>query len=645
MPSTSDRVQNVFKKAATVVLALAASSTLTLASAQQAHAEGDISAPPRPTTMGPTTLDKTGNSVPKTNYAIPAGAVFASPHGNDANAGTEAAPVKSINQAVKLASDGGTIVLRQGQFRDWYHDPKDPKKYGFVTKALTFQAYPGESPWFNGSDIVPAGDWTQVSGTSTWSMPWSTPQFCDGQYYSRPLTAQLKSPNAGPCAHFDMTDASNPLAGDPQMLFSDATPLKQVASKAELTARTFFYDWNERRMYIGAAPSGRTIEAAVRPLAMVLSNKGAGFRFRGVGFHRYATNQFHNMTNSVLYVGGSKAVIEDSVFSYNAAGGPSFSSPLPGSEIRRSVFAYNGYTAVGANGTSQKGVRNDFVLDSSVFFRNNTENFGTSCTISCGQAAAKFAHMVGMTLSNNIVEYTGGNAGGLWCDLDCSDSKIVNNTIKGNAGAGIFYEVSSKGIIAGNVISGSSFGISVASATTKVYNNTLVDNTQGINVYDDQRTRGVDGWNDVGPDTRGVEVVNNVVAGKNYSLMGAGQRINPTAPNTSGEHVFSKVDHNVFHQTNGTSPIYVWIRNSNGTQYPFRKAADLYSARGFEKSGTWLNGSADPLFVDKANGDYRLRTDSAAHQTAEELPADVADAMGLGATSTGLSGGAPTMAR
>jgi parallel beta-helix repeat protein len=645
MSSTSDRAQNVFKKAATVVLALAASSTLTLASAQQAHADGDISAPPRPVVQASTALDKTGNSIPKTNYPIPAGAVFAAPNGNDANPGTEASPVKSINQAVKLASDGGTIVMRQGQFRDWYHDPNNKGKWGIVTKALTFQAYPGESPWFNGSDIVPASSWTQDSSGTSWSMPWSTPQFCDGQYYSRPLNAQLKSPNAGPCAHFDMTDASNPVAGDPQMLFSDATPLKQVASKADLSAKTFYYDWNDRRLYIGATPSGRTIEAAVRPMAMVISNKGAGFRIRGIGFHRYANNEYHNMTNSVLYVGGSKTVIEDSVFAYNAAGGPGYSNPLPGTEIRRSVFAYNGYTAVAANGGSQKGVRNDFVLDGSVFFRNNTENFGMSCTISCGQAAVKLAHMVGATLSNNVVEATGGSAGGLWCDLDCSEGKIVNNTIKGNPGAGIFYEVSRNGIIAGNVVTGGTYGISVASATTKVYNNTLVDNTQGINVYDDDRSRGRDGWNDVGPDTRDVEVVNNVVSGRNYSLRASSMRVNPAAPNTGLDDFFKAVDHNVYHQTNGAAPIFVWLRAKDGTQFSYRTTAALYADRKLDRSSRYLTGSADPLFVDKAAGDYRLRADSAAHQAAQELPADVAEAMGSAAANAGSSSGAPVMAR
>ena len=123
--------------------------------------------------------------------------------------------------------------------------------------------------------------------------------------------------------------------------------------------------------------------------------------------------------------------------------------------------------------------------------------------------------MVGLTMRNNLVEDTQGMAGGLWCDLDCRDAVFVYNTVRNNPGGpAIFYEVSDRGIIAANVLSGSTYGISVASANTKIYNNTLIDNVQGINVYDDPRSPGVDGWDDVGPDTRNVEVVNNVISGQ-----------------------------------------------------------------------------------------------------------------------------------
>ncbi|HEY5822592.1 MAG TPA: right-handed parallel beta-helix repeat-containing protein [Propionibacteriaceae bacterium] len=591
----------------------------------------------------PTGLDKTGNSVPRTNYPIPAGAIFISPRGLDANPGTQAAPVKTINQAVKLAPDGGTIVMREGQYRDWFHDLRVPTTYGIITKALTFQAYPGESPWFNGSDLKPASAWTKTDGVNQWSMNWSTPNFCDGQYYSRPLTQQQRSPNAGPCAHFDMTDPTHPVAGDPQMVFANATPLRQVDSLSAVGPKSFFYDWNARRMHIGLDPASKTLEVAVRPMALVLSNKGAGFRILGVGFHRYADNEFHNMTNSVVYVGGSKTVIENSVFAYNASAGVSYSNPPVGSGVRRTIFAYNGYTALGANGGSQRGIRNDFFVEGSVFYRNNTENFGLECTISCGQAAAKFTHMVGLTLTNNLVEETGGSAGGLWCDLNCRDTKIIYNTIRNNRGAGIFYEVSSQGIIAGNVISGSSFGISVASASTKVYNNTLVDNVQGINVYDDQRSRGVNGIYDVGPDTRDVTVVNNVVSGNNYSLMAAGPRVSTAPPNTSASDLFTRVDHNIFFQGNGTAPIYAWWRDPSGQVSSYRTSASFAAARGYEQNSTWLDGSTDPLFENKAAGDYRLREGTAAYQSAETLPSDVAAAMGIPAYDSSRSRGAFAM--
>ena len=202
---------------------------------------------------------------------------------------------------------------------------------------------------------------------------------------------------------------------------------------------------------------------------------------------------------------------------------------------------------------------------------------------------------------------------------------FVYNTIRNNPGGpAIFYEVSNHGIIAANVLSGSTYGISVASANTKIYNNTLIDNVHGINVYDDPRSPGVDGWDDVGPDTRNVEVVNNVISGKNYSLMASSSKVNAPAPNTGGNEVLARVDHNVIHQSNGRSPVFTYWRTLSGEVTLYRRPRALNARHGFEANGRWLTGSSDPLFVDKERGDFRMRNPVA---DAAPLPPDVAAAL------------------
>lgn len=574
----------------------------------------------------PSGLVKTGTTIPKTNYPIPAGAIFmSSSAGKDTNAGTKAAPVKTINQAVKRAPENGTIVLRSGQYRDWYHD-KAGTSFGYITKSLTLQAYPGEAPWFNGTDKIAASKWKKTSGQNVWSMPWSTPQFCNGQYYSRPLKSQSVSPNTGPCAHFDMSrDPSNPMAVDPQMIYVNNVAMKQVAKLSEVGAKTFFYDWTNRKMYMGVSPTNKKVELAARPTVGVMSSKGKN-RVLGIGFRMYATNQYHNFTAQALTIAGGVSLVENNVFTLMAGAALGTSNPLPGSTLRHNVFASNGYTALGANGGSQKGTRNDYTMDSNVLWNNNTEKFGTDCSASCGQAAAKFAHMVGLTITNNLVENTQGEAGGLWCDLNCSDTKIIYNVLKNNKGHSIFYEVSNKGLIASNLVIGGQYGIAVASANTKVYNNTLVDNVQGINVYDDSRSPGVNGWTDVGPDTRNVDVVNNVVSGRGYSLLGS-SRVNAPLPNTEAKDLFTKVDTNTFYQANGTSPVFVYWRDRAGVQTGYRSRTTFVAERGFDRGSDWLTGTTNPLFM--SSSDFRVRPGTSAYQAAADLPADVATVLGV----------------
>lgn len=517
--------------------------------------------------------------------------------------------------------------MRGGQYRDWYGSQKG---YGVVDKSLTFQAYPGESPWLNGANAIDSVSWRKVSGRNLWYVPWSTPQFCAGKYYARPLANQSRSPNNGPCSHFDMSsDSTRYVGNDPQMVFVNGVPLRQQAALASLAPTSFHYDWSKRRMFIATNPMGRRIEIARRPVALVLAGRRS-YKVRGIGFHQYASNQYHNTTSSALYIiGGSPALVENSVFARNAGAGLSLSQPGPGSVVRRSVFADNGYTALGANGSSARGVRNGLTVDANVITRNNAEHFGDHCSASCGQAGAKFAHMIGLRISRNLVSDTRGESSGLWCDLDCRDVQYVYNTVTNHRKGGIFHEVSDTGTIAGNVLLRNGYGVQVASANTKIYNNTLVDNVQGINVYDDQRSRNVGGWRDVGPDTRRVEVVNNVVAGRNYSIMGGAARVRPGPPNTDASELFARVDYNTLHQSNGTRPVFIYWRNRKQQEILYRARSAFVSDRRGEMHSNWLIGVKDPLFINRGRGDYRIRRGSPAYRTATALPGDVARALGV----------------
>jgi hypothetical protein len=318
--------------------------------------------------------------------------------------------------------------------------------------------------------------------------------------------------------------------------------------------------------------------------------------------------------------------VENTVFTRNAAGGLAYSSPLPGSVVKRSVFVDNGFTPLQGSGNAKEGLQNDFVIDSNVLVRNNTAGFGTNCSISCAQAGIKLARMQGLRIANNLVaDNRGKRAAGIWCDLDCSDTEIVQNLVRDHDGAGIFYEVSNTGIIAGNVSVRNQYGISVPSANTKLYNNTLVDNIQGIKVYDDWRTRGQDGWDDVGPDTRNVEVVNNIVYGKNYAVLALPMRDN-SAKITGPEEQLSRLDYNAFYQRNKT-PVFVYWRGSTGKETLYRSKASFSADRGFGRRDVWSYVTKDP-FVKAAAGDYRVTSASPAYRSASKLPKDVAKALG-----------------
>jgi hypothetical protein len=78
---------------------------------------------------------------------------YVSPTGNDANAGTLAAPLKSITTALNKVVAGDTVIARGGIY---YEQIKFPRS-GTADSWITLKAYSGEKPLIDGSNIIVAG--------------------------------------------------------------------------------------------------------------------------------------------------------------------------------------------------------------------------------------------------------------------------------------------------------------------------------------------------------------------------------------------------------------------------------------------------------------------------------------------------------
>jgi alpha-N-arabinofuranosidase len=79
--------------------------------------------------------------------------------GSDANAGTQAAPLRTIEHAAELAEPGDVITVHAGTYRERVNPPR-----GGIsdTKRIVYQAAPGERVTISGAE--PAKHWERVQG-------------------------------------------------------------------------------------------------------------------------------------------------------------------------------------------------------------------------------------------------------------------------------------------------------------------------------------------------------------------------------------------------------------------------------------------------------------------------------------------------
>jgi parallel beta-helix repeat protein len=559
---------------------------------------GSTSPTPAPApapTPGTSRATATAGAAPigTTRYDAPASAVYVSPIGSDTNAGSAAAPVKTVTQAIKKTATGGTIVLRGGEYHESVTIP--------AGKQLILQSFPGEAVWFDGS--TPVTNW--VADGSTWRLDGWTAEFDHSPTYTKGATD-------GAQFGWAFLNALYPMAANPDMVFIDGVGVKQVASRADVVPGTFYVDDAADRIYLGTNPGGHQVRASDLSRALLIQG--------------YATS---GPTKGTVVSNAADVTIENAVVSDNATQGLFFGGQNLG--VRNTI------RHVTAEGNGMLGFESSYadglVMDGVRAVGNNTERFNNS-PVSGG---FKISRSRGITVKNSV--FSNNISTGLWFDESVYDATITGNDVQNNTGNGIAYEISSKGLIADNLITGNGVtGLKVNNASNMdIWNNTVLDNAgrpawivQDSRVASDLSTPGHDPRQNnpdptvtwlLGP----VTLKNNVIGGATTAKCLL--CVEDSALFRTDKQIAVTADGNLYQRQSPTSPTWTAIW-ATGAKNPaaYTTLAAYRTGTGQEAHSTEATGTK---VWDTA---YRLTTDTTS--VGQPLSAQVAGLTGQPVTNT-----------
>ena len=615
-----------------------------------------------------------------TNYPVPdSNVLWVATDGSDSNPGTEAAPLRNIGDAVKKASDGYTIVVKSGVYREAHF---------FVNKPnLTIQAAPHAEVWLKGSDVVEGSQWAKDG--NAWKTAGKFNNMC-----------HVCTVNVDPSVEG--------LAAYPEQVFINDKPLRQVASKEEVTEGTFFVEdktpttakdpknnkagrnygaEDEIIYYVGSDPTAGTTEISERPRAF--TSVGANFAWKGINVSQYAPVQEWGF-DSVKYPGlnGTSAasvnqansVVQDSIFAQSSTIGLNLDQ-AEGTRVVGNTFIDNGANGAGANkahGSSYEG---------NTFTNNNAAGFearGTVCKAFCTVSDIKVTHIENFSFRDNIVDYSqlgrdssdAANAKeyrapSFWCDEGCINTTVTGNFFT-NVPHAIFYEVSGSGVIASNIIEGSGKGIGISSSNdVKVYNNSISRTFQPFELFEDTRINGCNSFSDgkcnspekwsmskkLPWDLKNIEMYNNIISSRAWVSNDGSEPYYAYPVRTTGatnqdgtvvttNDMFKGFDYNAYYRSSQQNEpgLFTWdYPGGNPIDQVYKSAAEIskdsrvsssIDGRDANSLDTFGSRQENPYFVSEAGNnndykksDYTIKAGSPAENSGKPLPEDVAKAI------------------
>ncbi len=405
---------------------------------------------------------------------LPGRVLFVAPTGSDSAPGTVERPLGSVTAALKVAATGErtAIVARGGLYREG-------ALFVPATKSINLRSYPGEIAVFRGSRAL-AGAWrTESDGLRSHAY---SPQPVD---YGSGLG--------------DSSGFADPVAQHPDQVWVDSRQLRQVLNRTAVTTGTFFVDRSASRVLLAPADqSAGVVEASGERRFITI--RGDETTLEGIKVERFSNSladygviRIEHTTDRTDPLDGitiADVVIDDSamqavqVLVADSAGFPRrYPEDLVNNVTFRDVtISDSNWMGIAANWVDGLYLDRVRIVGSNGFgeFRSSPQS-----------GALKTSRVRDVRVAGSVIANNRSHA--LWFDQSNVKAVVVGNEITGNAGAGVFWEISDDIVIANNYISVPASGsnaVKVAGASgVRLINNTLVGGRDVLGVYTDSRSK------------------------------------------------------------------------------------------------------------------------------------------------------------
>ncbi|MPZ48194.1 MAG: right-handed parallel beta-helix repeat-containing protein [Dehalococcoidia bacterium] len=260
----------------------------------------------------------------------------------------------------------------------------------------------------------------------------------------------------------------------PEDLFVDGLLLRRVATRSELGAGRWYFDYAADRIYIADDPAGKLIETSIVPHAF--GGPASGVTIRGLTIEKYAATAQLGAIQGQEGITGAPArgwLIESNEIRLNHGAGIYLGTEFT---VRDNNVHHNGQLGLKGGG------ENSLIENNTISF-NNTAGFSMPWEAGGG----KFTGTINLTVRDNIVSQNMGI--GLWTDIDNIHTVYEGNVVTDNLYNGIMHEISYDAKIYENTLSGNGIGFDTwmwggqitlsNSRNVEIFENTVIVSQKG----------------------------------------------------------------------------------------------------------------------------------------------------------------------